>query len=175
MIMPYESIQPFFTAASGGKKWLDRFISVLDRLAFELAQVQVVIETAFLQQLLVAALLHDFAVVDHHHVVGIADGAQAVGNHKTGSALHQAQQRFLDARLGARVHAAGGLIQDQDGRVGQDGAGDRQQLALSLAQVAGAFCEQGLVTLRQLADKVIGIRQFGRVDDLLVAWRPDRP
>jgi hypothetical protein len=56
--------------------------------------------------------------------------------------FHQAQQGLLDARLGARVHAAGGLIQDQDGRIGQDGARDREQLALSLAEVAGAFREQ---------------------------------
>jgi hypothetical protein len=62
-----------------------------------------------------------------------------VGDDKAGAAFHQAQQRLLDARLGARVDAAGGLVQDQDGRVGQDGARDRQQLALALAQVAGAL------------------------------------
>ena len=68
---------------------------------------------------------------------------------------------FLDARLGAGVDAAGGFIQDQDRRVGQDGAGDGQQLALALAEVAGALGEHGLVALGQLADEVIGVGHLG--------------
>ena len=62
-----------------------------------------------------------------------------MGDDKAGAALHQAQQRFLDARLRARIHAAGGFIQDQDVRVGQDGAGDRQELVLARAEIAGAL------------------------------------
>ncbi len=100
------------------------------------------VKASLLQQFLVRALFDDLAVVDHHHVVGVADGAQAVGDDEAGASCHQAQQRFLDARLGARVHAAGGFVQDQNGRVGQDGAGDGQQLALALAEVAGALGEQ---------------------------------
>jgi hypothetical protein len=73
--------------------------------------------------------------------------------------FHQPQQRLLDARLGARVDAAGGFVEDQDGRVGQDGPGNRQQLALSLAQVAGPFGEHGLVAMRQQADEMVGVRQ----------------
>ncbi len=60
-------------------------------------------------------------------------------------------KRLLDARLGAGVDAAGRLVQDQDARVGQDRAGNRQQLALSLAQVAAPLGEHRLVTLRQAA------------------------
>ena len=84
-----------------------------------------------------AALLDDLPVVDHHHVVRVADGAQAMGNDEAGASLHQAQQRLLDAHLGAGIHAAGGFVQDEDGGIGQDGAGDREQLALSLAEVTG--------------------------------------
>ena len=102
------------------------------------------------------------------HLVGVADGAQAVGDHEAGAALHQAQQRLLDARLGAGVDAAGGLVQDQDGRVGQDGAGDGKQLALALAEVAGPLRELGLVAVRQLADEVVGVGQLGRLDHFLV-------
>ena len=80
------------------------------------------------------------------HLVRIADGGQAVGDDEAGAAVHQAQQRFLDSGFGARVHAGGGLVQDEDARVGQDGAGDGQQLTLALAQVAGA--------LRQLASGI---------------------
>jgi len=36
------------------------------------------------QQLLVSPLLDDLTVVDHQHVVCIADGARAVGDHDAG-------------------------------------------------------------------------------------------
>ena len=94
----------------------------LYRLALELAEIEVVVEAFFIQQLLVGALFDDLAIVDDQHMVGIPDGAEAVGDDKAGAAGHQAQQGFLDAGLGAGVHAAGGLIQYQDGWVGQDGA-----------------------------------------------------
>jgi hypothetical protein len=58
--------------------------------------------------------------------------------------ISRSSDRLLDARLGARVHAARRLVQDQDRRVGQDGAGDGQQLALPLAQVARALGEHRL-------------------------------
>ena len=62
-------------------------------------------------------------------------------------------KRLLDQALGARVHAGGGFVQDQDARVGQRGAGDREQLALSLAQAGAAFAQHGLVLLRQALDE----------------------
>ena len=52
--------------------------------------------------------------------------------------------------------------------IGQDGARDGQQLALSLAEIAGALRKQGLVAVRQLADEMIGIRHFGCLDDILI-------
>jgi hypothetical protein len=64
------------------------------------------------------AALDDLAVADDQHLVGIADRAQAVRYHKAGPPLHQAQERFLQVFLGARIDIAGGLIQDQDIRVG---------------------------------------------------------
>src|SRR5689334_9813965 len=112
------------------------------------------IEAAGVEQLLVRALLNDLAVVDDHYLVRIADGAEAVGDDEAGAALAQAEQGLLDADLGAGVNAAGGLVQDQDSRVGQDGAGDGQELALSLAEIAGPLGEHGLIALRQQLDEV---------------------
>jgi hypothetical protein len=42
------------------------------------------------------AALNDLAVVDHWDIVGLADGAQAVGDDETGPLPHQAQHRLLD-------------------------------------------------------------------------------
>ena len=111
--------------------------SALDLLAFELAQIQMVIEAAPIQKILVRALFDDLTIVDDQHLVGIADGAQPMGDHKAGPSFHQPQKGRLDPDLGAAVDAAGRLIQDQDARIGKDGPGDGQKLALALAEVAG--------------------------------------
>ena len=50
-----------------------------------------VIKPVCIEKLLVFAFFDDFAVVNDQYLVGIADGAQAVGNNKTGAAFHQSQ------------------------------------------------------------------------------------
>ena len=78
----------------------------LKRLALKLADIQMMIEPAPIEQLLVGAALDNLAVVDDHHLIGIADGAETVRDHETGAALHQAEQRLLNARFRARIDAA---------------------------------------------------------------------
>src|SRR3990172_1157530 len=92
----------------------------LYRLSLELADVQMVVEAVAVEQLLMRSALDDLPLPDHQHLVGVADRAQAVGDDEAGPPLHQPQQRLLDSGLGAGVHAAGGLVQDQDARIGQD-------------------------------------------------------
>ena len=89
-----------------------------------LALVEVVVEAPGGEEGVVRAAFDDPAVIDDQELVGLTDRAQAVGDDKGGTAVHEAQQPLLDLLLGARVHAAGGLVEDEDARVGQDGAGD---------------------------------------------------
>ncbi len=121
------------------------------------------------------ALLHDVAVVHHQDQVGVADGGQAMGDDEAGAALHQGVHRLLDQHLGVGIHRTGGFVQDQDRGVGQDGAGDGQQLHLALRDVGGLFVEHHVVAIRQGADEVVGVGGLGGGDHLLVAWRPERP
>ena len=105
-------------------------------LPLELAHVQTMIKPAPIQKLLMRALFDNLSVVDDDDVVRIADGAQSVRDHKRSPPLHQAQQRFLDARFGARVNTAGGFIQNQNAGIGENGARDCQKLALPLTEIA---------------------------------------
>src|SRR6266498_3121042 len=114
-------------------------------------------EALRLQELLMSTLFHDFTIVDHNDIVCVTNCRQTMRNDKTRPSFHQAQQGFLDARFCACVHAGGGLIEDEDAWVSEDGAGNGQQLPLSLAEVTSTFRKLGLVALRQLADEVIGI------------------
>lgn len=52
-----------------------------------------------------------------------------------GAALGHPSQRPLDGGLGLVVDGRGGLDQQQDGRVAQDGPGDRDALALATGQL----------------------------------------
>src|SRR3989339_2219593 len=94
-----------------------------DRLPLELADIQMMIEPAPLEQFLVRPFFDDPAAVDHQDLAGVTNRAQAVGYHETGPACHELQQCFVDAGFGPGIDAAGRLIEDQDRRIGQNGAG----------------------------------------------------
>ena len=55
--------------------------------------------------------------------------------------LPQRVERPLDARLGLHVEGAGRLVEDQDRRVLQDGAGDGEALALAARQRCAALAD----------------------------------
>ena len=48
--------------------------------------------------------LDDFTTVDDQHLIGVADGGEAVGDHKACPTFHQPQQRFLQVFFGTRVY-----------------------------------------------------------------------
>jgi hypothetical protein len=98
----------------------------------ELTEVEMVVEPASLDQFSVRPFLDDPAIVDHQDLTGISDCAHAVGDDEAGPPRHQTEQRLVDAGFGARVDAAGCLVEDQDRRVGDNRTGDGQKLFLPL-------------------------------------------
>ncbi len=79
---------------------------------------------------------------------------------------HQAVQCLQHQALALRVQRAGGLVQNQDGRVAQDGAGDGHALPLPAGQLHAAFADPRLIALRKGADKIVGVGLAGRLDHL---------
>jgi hypothetical protein len=79
----------------------------------------------------VGAPRNDFAVLKHQNQVGSAQGTQALGDHKRGATLHQHFERLLDLPLGLRINAGGGIIQNQDARVIEQGTRNCYTLALA--------------------------------------------
>ncbi len=76
-----------------------------------------------------------------------------MGDDQGGAALAHLAQRGLDRRLGAAVERAGGLVQDQDPRPGQQGAGDANPLALTAGQFQAALADPRVHPIRQALDK----------------------
>ena len=127
----------------------------------ELSIIEAGVEAVLGEEGGVVALFDDLALIQDVDAVGSADGAQAVGDDDGGASCSSRSQALLDQGFGDGVDIGGGLVQDEDARVGQDGAGDADELALADGEVDAAFQDPGLVALRQGADKFVGVGQAG--------------
>src|SRR4051794_12284880 len=92
---------------------------VLKQPASELTLIQAGVAAVRGQQVVVGAFLDDPSMLHHQDEIGVPDRREAVGDDEGGSALHRIGHRRLDQDLGARVHAAGGLVENEDRRVGE--------------------------------------------------------
>ena len=97
------------------------------------------------------ALLDDPAVLEHDDQVGAADGREPVRDDERGAAGEQARERLLDHGLAGDVDARGRLVEDQQARVGEQRAGERDQLALADRERRAALGDRCLVAVGQLA------------------------
>ena len=102
-------------------------------------------------------------MLEHDDLVGIADGREPVGNDEGRAALHQNSERFLNARLGHRVERTGCLVEDQNRRILEKRAGDRQPLPLAARQRHAALADQGFIALRLPQNEVVRLGELGRL------------
>ena len=110
----------------------------------------------------------DGAVLDEDDLVGVGHGDQVVGDDHRGAAVHEAAQRLEDAAGRFGVEAGGGLVEEQDGRVADHGAGDGDALALPAGEHAAALADAGVVAVGQAQDEVVGVGGRGGGGDVLV-------
>ena len=74
-------------------------------------------------------------VVEHDDLVGADDGGEPVRNHQRGAVLRHAFERVLDFLLGVAVERGGRLVEHQDRRRLEDGAGDGNALLLAAGKL----------------------------------------
>ena len=106
------------------------------------------------------AALDDAALLQDHDAVAVLDRGQAVRNHERRAPLHQGVHAALHQRFGARVDGGGRFVQNQRGRVGNRGAGNRQQLPLPLREVCAVARQHRIVAVGQLADELVRIGEL---------------
>ena len=94
--------------------------------------------TAKGKQFVVPAAFNNAAFVHHNYFVRALDGTEAVGNRYGGTGTHEPVEGILHAALGFGVKRGRGFVQDQDGRVLEDGAGDADTLPLAAAELDAA-------------------------------------
>src|SRR5437588_4584260 len=101
-------------------------------------------------------------------LVGVGDGGEVVGDDDGGAPGHESAQRGQQALAGLGVQACGGLVQQQDRRVTDQGAGDGDALALPAGQQPAALSDAGVIALGQRGDEVVRVGVDRGGDQLVV-------
>ncbi len=84
-----------------------------------------------------------------------------------GAPLHEVAQRLLDHELALGIEVRRRLVEDQDRRILEEGAGDGQALALAAAEPHAALAHQRGVALRAGQDELLGVGLARRAVDRL--------
>ena len=112
------------------------------------------------------APFYDAPFMEHTDLVCVLDGTQAVGDGYRRTGLHQTFESILYQSLALRVEGRGGFVEDEDGRVLQDGTGNADALALSAAEASAAVADVRVEALLRCHDEVVGIGNLGRFFNL---------
>ena len=113
--------------------------------------------------------LDDAAVVHHHDAVAHLHRGQAMGDDDGGAVLHQPLERVLHHALALGVERRGGLVEQQQRGLAQQGAGDRDALALAAGEPDAALAQRGGEAFGQAVEEFGGMGGFGRGAHLGVA------
>src|SRR5579875_92546 len=97
--------------------------AVVGGLVAEVGVVEVGVVTAKLHKRLVVALLDDAAPVEDDDAVGVTNGREPVGDEDGRAIFKYKVKPLLNLCLGERIDAGGGLVEDDDGRLLQQHAG----------------------------------------------------
>ena len=71
------------------------------------------------------------AMMQHENLIGIDDRAQSMRDRDRRSSRHENRQGPLNIRFYLAVHRAGRFVENEQRRVGNDRARERQELTLS--------------------------------------------
>src|SRR5438309_4380173 len=118
----------------------------------ELQVVEPAVQAVGGEQLGVGATLPEAPVLEHHDQIGVLDGREPVRDHEHRAVPHEAIDRVLNEPLRLGVELAGGLVEDEDRRVAQHGARDREWVALAAGEPRAALAEEiGRASCRERA------------------------
>lgn len=114
------------------------------------------------------ALFEDPALFEDDDLVGLKDGVEAVSDGECRTPFHELACGFFEQGLGLRVEAGSGFVEDQDGGVFEEGAGEGEALGLSAGEAGSVFADDGFVFFGQRFNEVMQACGFGCVDDLFI-------
>ena len=89
------------------------------------------IETPLLQQRGMGPFFHDLPFIQNQNAIGALNGAEPVRHDERGAVDHQALQRLLHQPFGLRIQSRGGLVEQENSRILQNGSRNGDTLALT--------------------------------------------
>src|SRR5579885_328730 len=81
-----------------------------------------------------------------------------MGDEQRGAALQEATNGSLYLILRCAVDGAGGVVENQDARVGEQGAGDGDALALAAGERDAALADHRLIAFLEAEDELVRLR-----------------
>ena len=106
------------------------------------------------------ALFDDATSIEDDDVVGFEDGVETMRDGDDGTTLHESARGFFEQGFGFRVEAGGRFVEDEDGRVLEEGAGEGKTLCLSAAETRSAFADDGFVFVGKRFDEIVQVRRL---------------
>src|SRR5436309_3024875 len=88
-------------------------------------------------------------------------------DNERGAALHQALHSTDDGVFRPRIDGTRWLVENEDRRVLEKGASERNALALATREAHATLTDLRLVSIRQANDELMSVREFRRFYDLL--------
>jgi len=85
----------------------------------------------------VSAVLHHTAAGQHVNMIGVEDGAEAMGDDDARGL--QGLKALADNCLGAVIEGAGGFVEEQDARAVGDGPDNEEPLTLAFGECGRSF------------------------------------
>src|SRR4051812_16162678 len=128
---------------------------------------------AFCDQLFEAAALDDAALIEHQNARRVADGGKAVRDDECGAPPHHFIESRLHLALGGSVERACRFVEDQDWRVLQQRARNRQALTLTARERTATLAYNAVQSVP--LDEIGRLRAFGNFEQLRVGriWIAD--
>jgi hypothetical protein len=119
----------------------------------ELGSVELCIQTACLDQLLVATSLHYAALIDHQYLVRIPDRREPVGDDERGAPGKHGLERSLQGGFRFRIKVGGSFVQNDDVGCLEQQSSDGDALPLPAGQSVAAISHDRVQAVRQGLDE----------------------
>ena len=117
--------------------------------AQHLEAVEPIIHSFLLQKFGVRALFYHLPSTYHGNAVGVVDGRETMSNDNARSTLPRPVQGLLHYLLTLRVQSRGGLVQEEELWVSDQGTGNGNPLLLSARQLRSFAPHVGVVSLER--------------------------
>ena len=144
---------------------------ILEQEAARLPRPKARVKPALAQQLVVAPVFDDAALVHNNEAIHGRDRRKPVGDCDYGLVPHQIIELLLDRGLDLGIERRGGFVQDQDRRILQQHPRNGDALTLTAGQLHAALAHLRVVGAAALMvlkaeDELMGVRLLRRGDHL---------